>query len=455
MTDENGHPAEGARVGARVWNEQLVRQSGEQPVVLADAVRAGAGEVLRQIAPGSSPAPQQQLLAGGSNRALSEQRVPSNEQTQLTGRVLGDLRGQPAAIVLPESIELVSNLEAVKAAIREAASAAESHRRQTMEAIGGAAVFGGIAVLLLLGMLVVLRMAASARVAAPVFATALVSLLLGISWLGWLPPSRFAQIAMAPAASSAAAIASDESKSATDRIDELAAQPPTPAAPSTPAPDAPLSSTTAAPSKTAGAPAEPSASPATIVAPPAAAQNPESTPAAGALQAGRPDTAEAAAAQVRPSDPADAKSSLRAAPLSRAEAPPRSPNLEQQGRGFSSGGRSPAPGPATGLGTDRAGVALGRPTAPSQGAVADKQAAEGSSTKKSFDDLAKGKSEGATAPAALYFNPQLVTDANGRATIRFIMPSIDSEYRLLIDALGQGRIGSRQELLICGAAAAK
>jgi hypothetical protein len=32
------------------------------------------------------------------------------------------------------------------------------------------------------------------------------------------------------------------------------------------------------------------------------------------------------------------------------------------------------------------------------------------------------------------------------------MPVADSEYRLLIDALGQGRTGSRQQQLTCGAA---
>jgi uncharacterized protein YfaS (alpha-2-macroglobulin family) len=47
-----------------------------------------------------------------------------------------------------------------------------------------------------------------------------------------------------------------------------------------------------------------------------------------------------------------------------------------------------------------------------------------------------------------------MTDAEGRATVHFVMPQIASEYRLLIDALGQGRIGSRQQRLICGSPAA-
>ena len=54
------------------------------------------------------------------------------------------------------------------------------------------------------------------------------------------------------------------------------------------------------------------------------------------------------------------------------------------------------------------------------------------------------------APAALYFNPQLLTDAAGRVTIEFDMPLVAAEYRLLIDALGHGRIGSQQQIIACG-----
>jgi uncharacterized protein YfaS (alpha-2-macroglobulin family) len=64
-------------------------------------------------------------------------------------------------------------------------------------------------------------------------------------------------------------------------------------------------------------------------------------------------------------------------------------------------------------------------------------------------------SPASAAPAALYFNPALMTDANGRATVRFTMPAVPSEYRLLIDALGHGRIGSKEQLLIVGESPAK
>jgi uncharacterized protein YfaS (alpha-2-macroglobulin family) len=59
------------------------------------------------------------------------------------------------------------------------------------------------------------------------------------------------------------------------------------------------------------------------------------------------------------------------------------------------------------------------------------------------------RSSGSPAAAAvLYANPQLVTDANGRATIEFMMPPGETSYRLLVDALGKGRIGSKQEVIV-------
>jgi uncharacterized protein YfaS (alpha-2-macroglobulin family) len=52
------------------------------------------------------------------------------------------------------------------------------------------------------------------------------------------------------------------------------------------------------------------------------------------------------------------------------------------------------------------------------------------------------------APPALYFNPQLVTDSAGRVTFEFTMPEGETEYRLLVDALGKGRVGSTQQIIV-------
>jgi len=74
---------------------------------------------------------------------------------------------------------------------------------------------------------------------------------------------------------------------------------------------------------------------------------------------------------------------------------------------------------------------------------------------KQLDKRAAGKPGEPAAPQSLYFNPELMTDAEGTATVRFTMPAVQSEYRVLVDALGQRRVGSRQQTIICGDAPAK
>jgi uncharacterized protein YfaS (alpha-2-macroglobulin family) len=68
---------------------------------------------------------------------------------------------------------------------------------------------------------------------------------------------------------------------------------------------------------------------------------------------------------------------------------------------------------------------------------------------------AAGTTAAAPLPASLYFNPNLQTNDQGLATIEFTLPSTNSQYRLLIDALGNGRIGSRQDLITIQGEAAK
>ncbi len=53
------------------------------------------------------------------------------------------------------------------------------------------------------------------------------------------------------------------------------------------------------------------------------------------------------------------------------------------------------------------------------------------------------------APVTLYFNPRLETDADGYATIELQMPDAEADYRILIDAIGHGRIGSAEMLIMC------
>ena len=69
--------------------------------------------------------------------------------------------------------------------------------------------------------------------------------------------------------------------------------------------------------------------------------------------------------------------------------------------------------------------------------------------KQAGERLNRGLGNEAAAPASLYFNPRMLTDAEGYVTIEFQMPAVESEYRVLIDAFGQGRVGSAEVTIMC------
>jgi hypothetical protein len=134
--------------------------------------------------------------------------------------------------------------------------------------------------------------------------------------------------------------------------------------------------------------------------------------------------------------------------------------------GGNRGGAAAAPGPATsraggfgggggGLGGPIGGGLGGgrgmRPVAPTN-PTGEVQAQAGGGYAPA-PTAGTANSGAAPAPPALYFNPQLVTDANGRVTFEFTMPAGETEYRLLVDALGKGRLGSKQQIIVGSSAA--
>ncbi len=62
---------------------------------------------------------------------------------------------------------------------------------------------------------------------------------------------------------------------------------------------------------------------------------------------------------------------------------------------------------------------------------------------------ASGYLGGEALPDSIFWRPLSPIESDGTLTIEFTMPAAESEYRLLIDAIGSGRIGGKQQLLIC------
>ncbi len=52
-----------------------------------------------------------------------------------------------------------------------------------------------------------------------------------------------------------------------------------------------------------------------------------------------------------------------------------------------------------------------------------------------------------SVPVTLFWNPRLLTDANGQATIRFQMPPQGGRYRVVVDAHADGRMGKTETLI--------
>ncbi|HEX5104185.1 MAG TPA: hypothetical protein VFV87_10260, partial [Pirellulaceae bacterium] len=148
------------------------------------------------------------------------------------------------------------------------------------------------------------------------------------------------------------------------------------------------------------------------------------------------------AVQSRPSTPA-APASEPAASAPPAPAPaaqsPTSPLADSE----SDQNEKPAEAIA-GKGNAR-GVPLNQPQSAARPTAKD-SLGDGQETQEKLAEL-KAKGAVAAAPPSIYFNPKLIADENGRATIEFTLPPVESEYRLLIDALGNGRIGSLQQVI--------
>jgi hypothetical protein len=390
VVDEKGEAATNTRVGIRVWNERLVQQLGDRPLLLTDAVLKGQGLQYGQnaLGAGNQVVPQNDLgrVRQQANRYQRAMRSPSGTAamnapagglpasgTTAQDRQLNEAQefSRPATVA-PTKITLASNREAVKIAIRSAADEAAARRERAIHALGVLAVLGGFAVLIIVAALAAMKLATNVRMLVVPLVTAMASLVIGIAWLGARPDRSRPEIAMAESAVAQSAPATD-----------LAA------------------------------------------APVRRPQSMEFRPESPSQNASGPATLSAAA-----SPPASALADSIASQLGDAAKPTEPESL-----------RGAAPGGAAGVGAPSLATARARTIG------ADDRAKAAATEKKE----PANERTATTTPPSLYFEPNLTTDDKGNATVHFKMPSIPCEYRLLIDALGNGRIGSRQELLTCPA----
>jgi hypothetical protein len=148
-------------------------------------------------------------------------------------------------------------------------------------------------------------------------------------------------------------------------------------------------------------------------------------------------------------DPAPAREPmLRMDRLERVEKPgeqpaPGEPQLESA--------KATAPALSRTAGGNLGSVAEGAPAAGTQ--VADATADQsrrnlnGAADKAQLPFDTPSAPDASGLPSSLFWRPLTPTDSSGMVTIEFKLPDSPAEYRLLIDAIGAGRLGGEQRLL--------
>jgi hypothetical protein len=357
---------------------------------------------------------------------------------------------------------LVSNRAAVEGQMQALAQERQRSRQAWQAAVGRLLVIGGIVVLAAVGLLFLVRVPVRVGGGTLAIVAAAASLMVGLVWTGGQRPEH--TVAMATGEAPREAPKGAATPRANAYYDDR---------------DAPLDADPAAISETAIAESSPA---------------PSGTPPAFRAPAGRLDAPATAPAGPDAAEPKFAPSDPTAAPAKE----------KADGAGGAEGARlQPSTGRAGGLGGGAggfgapAGGKLARfaetpkqiedaptiaPNAPAPPAPADKPVeapapappapalpspatpAERPATDEVERPLARGGAASSrdklaiastSAPAAIYFNPRLTTDEQGYVTLEFQLPEVESEYRLLIDAFGNGRVGSSAELRILCKEAAK
>jgi hypothetical protein len=385
VVDEQNRPAADTRLGVRVWNEELVQQAEEQPVLLADLVRNVPSDAVREAAqmqsgPAAAPLPAAGAEAKQGDRAGAD-----------LARGASLYGGAPLAGEATGPVELASNRVLVRAAVHAALAAAQQQRQQSVRRLGIAVIVISGVVLLVLSASAAARWLPRIWLTLPAAALAGASLVLGLVWMGSPPaPLRF-ELAVAKGAASAE-----------------------PQAPAT------------------GSLAD--------------AYSVEPVPAPAAALADQPD--ERLARDDRQEQAAlsdERRASLNAAASAKAD-PARREASAASGQRLAGG----VGGEAVSGGLARQPLNLAGPTPPLPAIDASSQPSAPQAAPATAAGVpAREGNQQAAAPAALYFNPELVTDGAGRATVQFTMPPVPARYRVLVDALGQGRIGSSQQTLEC------
>ena len=487
VVDERNRPVD-ATLAVRIWNERLVQAAGAPVADLATTFGSQGAYAMF----GRTPQLGALAYGGRFDQANPSSNQPANGAQDLDAlsRASDDLAMESAPGMAGQAVadvsfmgELgrmeVSNLVEVQAAYEASLAEARQAAAERKTTIGRLLLIGGLVALGLLGMQALLRASAKTSVWLPTVVLAGASLVIGAVWLSpRLPQGEVFQTAAAPeemrkesagsgpsmdaepAAEGMPAPANEAAEQTLDKVEQ--------AIDAVGSKDAAPMMAREAESRTPGQDGSDRSSIGTFSAPPASPAAPAAASSARSTfeRADVPTPAPASAdfgptesKQVAPKpSPAPSSAPAEAARIQSADSlgDARQENVPDRGKlSRRSGAGKGASPPAARLMMRSADEQSGRkeqeeaenaPPAPTPDFGDD---AEKSSTGRARRfGFGAAKKDVSTDPASLLFQPLLTTDARGQAVIEFTLPENDSEYRVLIDAIGHGRVGSLQQVIV-------
>jgi hypothetical protein len=406
VVDELGRPANVA-AGVRVWSDVAARAAGS-PLLLVDRlsqVDSDGSVAADAVSSDAAMALSLKSAAPPQDRSESPERKPAQEAATVemaADTAIADAGppALPAAAPATNEVFFVDNQRLVQQEYERAQAILAMERAERMQSFGRLLIWAGAGLMLLVGVLLIVRMPLKPVVWIPAAGLAALSLALGVAWFLSQPKASW-QLAQTLPEETIEGPA-DLTNGGNVNV-------------------------------TLGAESPPAADERGLAVAPRALEDEPATPQAQLLRS-------------TPSRSGDegAEGSARVRP-------PGTPAK-----------------PAADAGLDRQSMALNRAKAETNEAKKDTLPAEktaplaaDSGEKKASrspaakldeaegEDRGQARSQEESVPDSLFWRPLSPVEADGTFTIEFTMPAAEADYRLLIDAIGSGRIGGKEELLRC------
>lgn len=429
VVDELGRPAAGA-ASVRVWSEVAARAAGTSLLLVDSLSQDNLSADTFGVAMSAASAPERDRTEKRDRKSALENETETETVEKHLGTPLAEVSPAPAPTVPAAASEVffVDNRSTIEQQYDRAVAIQEMQRAERMQSIGRVLMWSGAALMLLIGVLLIARRPLKSGIWIPAVGLAALSLVLGVvrflpqsqpAWqLAKALPDETAQVPVEPGPGTLPVkpVGEDVKSASVPELPLPSNAPTAPLAPSDPAESKPALQALKQLAQSGSVPTDPTA--AAPNAPPPQSPIPQGGGGQGSGQVG------------------DLGGQSGATYGAIAE---RKQNPDEQAKrrlGEARGGKNNPGELQSPAGVDAAG---GESAAKKSDGNADRRAAVASDGR---DQL---------VPDSLFWRPLSPIDQDATFTIEFTMPAAESDYRLLIDAIGSGRIGGKEQILRCRA----